>query len=73
MNNQKVNWDRLITADTTSYLKLFASNTLSGRQASSIFKNTEYAGEFRNLIRDHGGVTNARKLTKRALQRRKLI
>lgn len=67
-----MNWDTLINPQTLCYIKGFANGELSARYLSSILKNTEYAGHFRNLIRS-GGVARAKTLTRKALKRRDLL
>ena len=67
------NWNELINNDTKGFIKLFAENKLSARNLTSMFKNTEYAGPFRSLIRGNGGVAKARELTKKALKRRNIV
>jgi hypothetical protein len=65
-------WATLINNDTLSTIKLFAQKKISGRTASNIFKNTEYAGPFRTLVRENG-VNRATQLARWALKRRNLI
>lgn len=62
-------WKSLITTESKSILEGFAAGKISGRKATSCFKNTDYAGPFRDLVRSKG-VDNARKLAKTALNRR---
>ena len=50
----------------------FANGNMSRRQMESVFKNTDYAGPFRALVRN-GGVDRAREVAKKALKRRSLI
>lgn len=69
----KTNWDDLINDDTKGFIKLFAENKLSARNITAMFKNTDYAGPFRSLIRGDGGVAKARQLTKKALKRRNIL
>jgi hypothetical protein len=63
------NWDLLLSENVKQLMKDFANKEISGRTVSSALKNTEYAGEFRSLIRTKG-VEKAQDLTRRALKRR---
>jgi len=69
-----INWKLLLdSSDSEVYmLEKFASGEASARNLTSLFTNTKFAGEFRQLIRNNG-VDMARKLTRRALQRRGLV
>jgi len=63
------NWNLLFSNDVKGLMQKFAEDEVSGRKVTSALKNTEYAGEFRSLIRK-AGVDKAKQLTKRALKRR---
>jgi hypothetical protein len=68
-----IKWEELLDNSGTEVIKLFAQKKISGRKASQIFKNTKYAGPFRELIRIEGGVEKATTLARKALKRRNII
>jgi hypothetical protein len=69
-----VNWKLLLDSENSELymMEKFALGEASARNLTALFAHGEFAGEFRNLIRNHG-VDMARKLTRRALRRRGLI
>lgn len=69
-----INWKLLLDSVNSEVymLEKFALGEASARNLTALFAHTEFAGEFRNLIRNNG-VDMARKLTRRALRRRGLI
>lgn len=66
-------WNSLLDNNSKGFMKLFAEGKMSARNITSVFKNTDYAGPFRSLIRSDGGVAKARNLTKKALKRRNIV
>lgn len=67
-----INWSKLTKPTATPIIKKFAKQELSGEKVASAFKNTEFAGEFRSLVRTHG-VKKARVLARKALKRRNAL
>ena len=67
------NWSEVFNNSkvVNAYIK-FVGGQMSRRQMEAFFKNTEYAGAFRALVRN-GGAEHAREVAKKALKRRALI
>ena len=67
------NWGEVLSnaSNLEAYTK-FVGGQMSRRQMEELFKNTEYAGAFRSLVRN-GGAARARAVAKKALKRRALI
>jgi hypothetical protein len=67
-----MNWNDL-TANTSqvNLLRQFIKGDVSGRQLYDVYKNTAYGGIVRGLLREKG-VEDARRLAKRALERRSI-
>jgi len=65
-----MNWNALTTnSSQVDLLRMFAEGQVSGRQLYEVYKNTKLGGIVRNLLRDKG-VLEARRLARRALNRR---
>lgn len=65
-----MNWNVLTSnSSQTNLLREFAEGRVSGRQLYEVYKNTKAGGIVRNLLRDKG-VLEARRLARRALNRR---
>lgn len=65
-----MNWNALTTnSSQVDLLRMFAEGQVSGRQLYDVYKYTETGGIVRNLLRDKG-VLEARRLARRALNRR---
>jgi len=65
-----MNWSVLTTnSSQIDLLRMFAEGRVSGRQLYEVYKYTEAGGVVRNLLRDKG-VLEARRLARRALNRR---
>ncbi len=68
---ESVNWGLLLETDkqTTKMLANWATGSLTTREVVSRFAHSEFAGEFRRLIRN-SGTTYARRLARKALRYR---
>lgn len=67
-----MNWNALTSSPSqVNLLREFAEGRVSGRQLYEVYKNTKLGGIVRNLLRDKG-VEDARRLAKRALERRSI-
>lgn len=67
---RKTNWNLLFSNDcVVDLLNDFAFQTLSVNEVSEALANTEFAGEFRNLVRTQG-TDYARRLARKALRYR---
>jgi len=66
-----VRWDVLLDsgARTTNTMKRWAQGTLSTRNVTDAFTGTDFAGPFRQLIRDHG-TQYGRNLARKAMSYR---
>ena len=65
-----MNWNALTSNTTqTRLLKQFAEGEVSGRGLYEVYKNTDNGGMVRNLLREKG-VSEARRLARKALDRR---
>lgn len=65
-----MNWNALTSNSTqTRLLKQFAEGEVSGRGLYEVYKNTDNGGIVRNLLREKG-VSEARRLARKALDRR---
>lgn len=65
-----MNWNALTSnSSQVGLLREFAEGRVSGRQLYEVYKNTKLGGIVRNLLRDKG-VLEARRLARRALNRR---
>jgi len=66
-------WNLLLSSKcSVKTLNGFAVGDTSTKGVTSCFTNTDKAGEFRKLIRNHGAVY-ARRLTRKALRYRNLM
>lgn len=72
MENGTTNWNELLNNNLRSSMVEFIKGNASGRQIERQLRNTEFAGQFRQLIRSRG-VEGARKLGVQAARRRNLI
>ena len=67
-----MNWNDLTGNNAKiNLLRQFANGAVSGRQLYAVYKNTAHGGLVRGLLRDKG-VEDARRLAKRALERRSI-
>lgn len=67
---RKTNWNLLFSNDcVVDLLNDFAFQALSVNEVSEALANTEFAGEFRNLVRTQG-TDYARRLARKALRYR---
>lgn len=66
----RINWGDVLnnSRNFDVYMK-FVNGQMSRRQMEEFFKNTEYAGVFRSLVRN-GGVKRAKEVASKALARR---
>jgi|TARA_Y100001938_G_scaffold149900_1_gene238560 predicted hotdog family 3-hydroxylacyl-ACP dehydratase len=72
-NNETTNWDLLLSRrQNQATMKRFATGKLTTTAVTKQFQNTEYAGEFRRLIRNNG-TTYARRLARKALRYRGIL
>jgi len=66
-------WNLLLSSKcSVKTLNSFAIGDASTKGVTSCFTNTDKAGEFRKLIRNHGSMY-ARRLTRKALRYRNLM
>jgi hypothetical protein len=64
-------WNSILSNRTNvSLARQFAMGNLSGSEFYSYHAGTDSGGEVRSLLRAEGGVTRARTLTRKALNRR---
>lgn len=64
-------WNTILSnRQSVSVAQKFATGNLSGSEFYSYHANTASGGEVRSLLRAEGGVTRARMLTRKALNRR---
>ena len=68
---ESVNWSLLLETDkqTTKMFSNWATGGLTTREASNRLTHSEFAGEFRRLVRNNG-TTYARRLARKALRYR---
>lgn len=73
MKSKLINWGDILSNSKVldAYLR-FSEGKSSCREITNEFKNTEFAGSFRNLIR-RGGAVKAKRAAREALRRRALI
>lgn len=72
-SNGKTNWNRLLSdSRVVDMLWSFSLGHTSAQDVTDALAFSEYAGEFRNLVRSHG-VQYARNLTRKALRYRGLL
>jgi hypothetical protein len=65
------NWNTILSnRKNVRVAQQFATGNLSGSEFYSYHAGTESGGEVRSLLRAEGGVTRARTLTRKALNRR---
>lgn len=69
----RMNWDSILgnAGNLDAYMK-FVGGQMSRRQMEEFFKNTEFAGAFRSLVRN-GGAKRAKEVARKALSRRALV
>jgi len=66
----RINWNFLLgNQDVVNWLNAFAFSSVSVNDVSDALAGTDYAGEFRKLVRTHG-TDYARNLTRKALRYR---
>lgn len=66
-----INWELLLESDrqTAKLFKNWAVGTLSTREVTTRLAHSQYAGEFRRLVRNNG-TTYGRRLARKALRYR---
>ncbi len=73
MRSKTTNWGDILTnTKVADAYRRFASGKSTRTELENEFKNTEFAGSFRTLVRS-GGADRAKTVARKALQRRKLI
>lgn len=73
MKSNRTNWDNMLSnAKVLDAYSRFATGKSTRTDLEREFKNTEYAGSFRTLVRN-GGAVRAKNATRKALQRRRLL
>lgn len=70
-NKESVNWSFLLDSNATvaNEFRLWSTEEMSTRELSTKLSHSQYAGEFRKLVRNRG-TTEARKLARKALRYR---
>ena len=72
-NSTTTDWNLLLSNKcSVKTLNKFAAGEASTKGVTTCFANTEQAGEFRKLVRNHGTIY-ARRLTRKALRYRGLM
>ena len=72
-NSTTTDWNLLLSNKcAVKTLNQFAVGDTTAKGVTSCFANTERAGEFRKLVRNHGSMY-ARRLTRKALRYRGLL
>lgn len=67
----RANWEEILRVAGQT-LTQFATGNASGNALQNVVKNTDASGEVRNLLRSRG-VTETRRIARKALRRRGLL